>query len=275
MSTPIPGIAEGTTVRRLADGTHRTDRDAISVEAPLEIRLGDAQVAVTMRTPGHDRELVAGFLACEGILTSPDQIREITARTTTSGSILRVELVADGRDIAADLAPLTRYGTISSSCGVCGKTTLEALRTRLPSVLEDTTAITPEILLRLPSLLRENQSAFALTGGVHAAGLFDTEGNPLGLFEDVGRHNAVDKVLGAAFLAGQWPLRGKVLVVSGRTSFEIVQKSLAAGVCLLAAVSAPSTLAVDLARVQGQTLVAFLRPPTFNIYSHPQRVLLS
>lgn len=263
------GIASGTILRRGADGSLETLRDPVAVEEPLEILAGDQTVSVTMRTPGNDDELAAGFLATEGLVTAAGDIRDMhpCRQTAHPGNTMRVLLRKNLK-----LDPPARYGTITSSCGVCGKMAIDAIRVRCPDLLTVAATLDAALLLGLPERLREAQSNFQRTGGLHAAGLFDLKGELKWLREDIGRHNAVDKVLGRAFLDGAWPLHESVLLVSGRVSFEIVQKALAAGVPIVAAISAPSTLAVEFARESGQTLVAFLRPPTMNVYAHPQRV---
>jgi FdhD protein len=246
-----------------------SEPDAVAAEEPLEVRVETRPVAVIMRTPGHDEELAAGFLVSEGLLRERSQLREIRPYARNSeGNVLDVHL-ADG--VALDLASLSRHVFASSSCGLCGRTTIAAVRRQFPR-LRDRFAVTPEVLAGLPDRLRYGQSAFAETGGLHAAALFDSTGGLRSLREDVGRHNAVDKVIGRGFLDGGLPLRGMVLLVSGRVSFEIVEKALAAGVALVAAVSAPTGLAVELARKSGMTLVGFLRNGRFNVYSGAGRI---
>jgi FdhD protein len=221
-----------------------------------------------MRTPGHDDELAAGFLLSEAIIRTRADLRTFSA---SADNIIDIELDPTVRFTPA---AAERFGTITSSCGLCGKTSIEFIRQRFPLIdfTTDPTRIAETTLLALPERLRGSQGNFARTGGIHAAGVFDTSGNPLVVREDIGRHNAVDKAIGRAFLDGLLPLNRHVLVVSGRSSFEIVQKALAAGIPIVAAVSAPSSLAINFARECGQTLVGFLRPPTFNAYSHVERI---
>ena len=227
-----------------------------------------------MRTPGNDDELAAGFLVSEAIVRVRADLRHLAHCTlaASAGNVMNVTLSP-----TATFSPESayRFGTISSSCGLCGKTSIEFIRQKFPPIdpaLKWT--IEQSVLLRLPDALRKEQGNFARTGGIHAAGIFDTQGELVISREDIGRHNAVDKAIGRAFLDGLLPLRHHVLMVSGRTSLEIVQKALAAGIAIVASVSAPSTLAVNFARETGQTLVGFLRPPTFNIYSHIERIAL-
>jgi FdhD protein len=258
--------------------------DAVATEEPLEIQLGFEKrgglrvmksVSITMRTPGHDAELAAGFLFTEGILRDRSQIREIGPAPTVdgraaNGHTIRVTL-HDGVEV--DLRTMERHFYTTSSCGVCGKTSLDALHVtgRIALAPAEPVLDLPTVL-RLPQVLREAQTVFDQTGGLHAAGLFDATGALLGVHEDVGRHNAVDKVLGAQFLAGRTPLSGCVLLVSGRASFELVQKTLMAGVPVLAAVGAPSSLAVELARQFGATLLGFVRDGRLNVYAGAQRL---
>lgn len=262
-------------------GTTRSD--AVAVEEPLEIRLNGTPYTVTMRTPGHDVELVHGLLAAEGIIRSPEDVA--TARHC-AGSVIDDE---DGHprntynvlDVA--LAPgvqipsgRLRRSVTSSACGVCGTETIELLRQELRfDIAVDDTTVTGETLLALPDRLLEAQRTFSVTGGLHGVGLFDADGTLLVAREDVGRHNATDKVLGWALLNGRLPARGCVLVVSGRTSFELAQKAALAGVPVLAGVSAPSSLAVDVAIETGITLAGFVRGDRMNLYAHPERILLA
>jgi FdhD protein len=255
-------------IRRKRDGELEYLPDELTIEEPLEIRVGGKNVAVTMRTPGHDEELAAGFLLSEGIVRARDQIARVSADTDNR---VTVELT-DG--VKLKLNSTKRFGTISSSCGLCGKTTIEAIRQNFPAIQSTDVRIDIETLLSLPETLRNAQSDFARTGGIHAAGILGVDGELKVAREDIGRHNAVDKSIGRAFLDGLLPLETRVLLVSGRASFEIIQKALAAGIPIVAAVSAPSSLAVELARNSNQTLIGFLRPPSFNIYSHIERVIL-
>jgi FdhD protein len=266
------GIGAGSVIRRKADGGYECVTDEVAIEEPLEIRIGQEPLAVTMRTPGNDEELATGFLLSEGIVRARSDLREI-ARCTLSaslGNVLNVTLAATAKFIPA---ATHRFGTISTSCGLCGKTSIEFIRQQFAPI-NSSRRIQIEVatLLELPERLRTAQGNFARTGGIHAAAIFDLDGNLIVLREDIGRHNAVDKAIGRAFLDDQLPLKNHLMIVSGRSSLEIVQKALAAGIPIVAAVSAPSTLAVNFARESNQTLIGFLRPPTFNIYSHIERV---
>ena len=234
--------------------------DQVAVEEPLEIRLDGHPVAVVMRTPGHDEELAAGFLVTEGIISSVMQLRKIEPRPDENRVLV---FLADG--VAVDLGRLTRHLFTGSSCGLCGKATLEAIFTDFPPI-ERGIEIFDDVLLAAPAKLRAAQATFETTGGLHAAGVFSADGELLVLREDIGRHNAVDKVIGHALLHGI-DLKSTLMLVSGRLSFEIMQKALAARIPAVAAISAPSSLAVEFARKSGQTLIGFLRPPVFNRYS--------
>jgi FdhD protein len=266
------GIGPGSILRRKEDGDHECVKDEVAIEEPLEIRIGGTALATTMRTPGNDEELVAGFLLSEGIIRTLSDIAAITPcpLSASLGNVMNVELAPGVR---FEPAAVQRFGTISSSCGLCGKTSIEFIRQQFPPIdVASGTRIPEATLLELPARMRNAQGNFARTGGIHAAAIFDLAGNPVVVREDIGRHNGVDKAIGRAFLDGLLPLSHHVLVVSGRSSFEIVQKALAAGVPIVAAVSAPSSLAVNFARECGQTLIGFLRPPTFNVYSHIERI---
>ncbi|HEY7001619.1 MAG TPA: formate dehydrogenase accessory sulfurtransferase FdhD [Candidatus Udaeobacter sp.] len=263
-----PSVGPEKIIRRKQDGSLEYSRDDLTIEEPLEIRIGRKTLATTMRTPGHDDELAAGFLVAEAIVHDPGAIVAISA----DGDNRVVVSPAEG--VRLKLNSVQRFGTISSSCGLCGKTSIDQIRQNFPAIGSADTRIDLETLLSLPEKLRKAQSDFARTGGIHAAGIFDSRGALKIVREDIGRHNAVDKAIGRAFLDKLLPLDRHVLLVSGRASFEIVQKALAAGIPIVAAVSAPSTLAVDFARESNQTLIGFLRPPSFNIYSHTERVIL-
>lgn len=276
-------------VERTRQGTSRSARDWVTVEEPLEIRLAFPEpgppggpgrervrsIAVTMRTPGADFPLAAGFLVTEGVLARRSQLREMTYCRSGKGpqdyNIVEVRLHS-GEGV--DLERLSRNVYTTSSCGVCGKASLEAVELQgcapLPA---GTLEVASPILAALPDRLLACQGDFSRTGGIHAAGIFGPEGDPLAVHEDVGRHNAVDKVVGEAFLSGRLPLLQGVLVVSGRVSFEVVQKAVAAGIPAVVAVGAPSSLAVDLARRFNVTLAGFVRDGGFNLYSAPERVL--
>ena len=258
----------------------RSDIDVLAVEEPLEIRLGLPHVAqhkaisITMRTPGDDFDLAAGFLFTEGIITHREQIKNIRycglpAKDKNIKNTLVVEL-AEGVEI--DLKRLERHFYTTSSCGVCGKSSIEALHTGAKKIQAHTT-FAPDLVHTLPGTLRAAQAVFERTGGLHASALFDARGTLDILREDVGRHNALDKVIGVKFMTGETPLSDKILLVSGRTSFELVQKALMAGIPILAAVGAPSSLAVELAAEFGMTLIGFVRDGRFNIYTGEQRII--
>jgi FdhD protein len=266
------GIGGGTVLRRRADGSYQCVTDDVTIEEPLEIRIGQHPIAVTMRTPGNDEELAAGFLLSETIIRARTDLREIVHCTLPAslGNVLNVTLASSAKFTPA---ASHRFGTISTSCGLCGKTSIEFIRQQFsPIDLKKRIQLGAATLLALPDRLGSAQGNFARTGGIHAAAIFDLDGNLLVLREDIGRHNAVDKAIGRMFLDKLLPLSNHVMIVSGRSSFEIIQKALAAGIPIVAAISAPSTLAVNFARESGQTLIGFLRPPTFNIYSHIDRI---
>lgn len=259
-------------VSRFTGQQHKSDDDLLAVEEPLQIRLAGEDVAVTMRTPGQDEELAAGFLFTEGVIEGRHHIESISPCLDEDGlpspNIINVLPTVRG------LLEPGRWGRnfyASSSCGLCGKVSIEQVTTRTGSVNCDL-RIGLQTLYALPDKMRKAQGTFQETGGIHAAGLFDEDGNLVMLREDVGRHNAVDKVIGYALLNDMLPLDRYVLLVSSRASFEITQKALAAGISLLAAVSAPSTLAVDLARDSGMTLVGFLRQGRLNVYAGEERI---
>jgi FdhD protein len=253
-------------VTRVRHEEPRQATDCAAVEEPLEVRLNGQAFAVIMRTPGADEDLAAGFLYSEGVLKDGASLYEIGALE----NIINIRL-ASGRANAG--FPEHRRVLTNSSCGLCGRVTIASLRTEAPPI-DVTWTVDAPLISRLPSALRASQSVFDETGGLHAAGLFDREGALLTSAEDVGRHNAVDKVIGRMLRAGRLPLRDSILFVSGRTSFEIVQKAVLAGVPIVGAVSAPSTLAIDLAAESGVTLLGFVRDGAFNIYSHEARVRL-
>lgn len=240
--------------------------DMLAAEEPLEIRIGDVPLTVTMRTPGHDRELAAGFLLTEGLIEDAAQIVELRSYVTTAGG-KENGVEAQLNDCEFDATQMQRNFFAASSCGICGKASIEAVRLRGLRAPVGGFHFDPEMLCSLPEKLRGAQTVFSHTGGLHAAALFDAVGNLLVLREDIGRHNAVDKVIGWALLQGLAPLAEYGLLVSGRGGFEIVQKALAAGLPLVASVSAPSSLAVQLARELGMTLVGFLRGRRFVMYA--------
>ncbi|HEX5761139.1 MAG TPA: formate dehydrogenase accessory sulfurtransferase FdhD [Thermoanaerobaculia bacterium] len=263
---------------RYVEGRAERSGDELATEEPLEIRLagagGSRTVALTMRTPGADAELAAGFLYGEGIVRRREEVRGIAEGDPAAqdprarGNVVTVDL---GDRPLPDLGGLERHFFATSACGVCGRAGLEALRVRA-APLPPGPVVAPAALLGLPRSLAAAQGVFAATGGLHAAALFDPAGNLQALREDVGRHNALDKLVGWALLAGRLPLAAGIVLVSGRASFEILQKTLAAGVPVVCAVSAPSSLAVELAQAFGVTLVGFLRDGRFNVYSAPERV---
>jgi FdhD protein len=260
-------------ITRIDSGRRRVGFDTLAAEEPLEIRIGGAPVSVTMRTPGHDFELAAGFLVTEGVVERPDDIRVIrycTGDPPQHYNVVDVELAGAAR---ARSAGAVRNFVTTSACGLCGKASIDTVRHRARfDVASDPVTVSPSVLVTLPDRLRTAQRVFERTGGLHAAGLFDSRGELLGLREDVGRHNAFDKVIGRAVLDGGLPLRSHVILASGRASFELTQKALMAGIPILAAVSAPSSLAVDLAQEAGMTLVGFLRGETMNVYAGGQRL---
>lgn len=243
--------------------------DELSEEAPLEIRLRHHPITVTMRTPGHDEELAAGFLVTEGVVQSPGDFLKIQhCAFDDTQSTLNVILAPQ---VKFDIEKLTRHVFASSSCGLCGKATIDAVRTWFPPV-RSSAVVDAETILQLPHQMRAAQDTFSRTGGLHAAAIFDNSGTLVVLREDVGRHNAVDKVIGYSLLHGLYPLSDYVLMVSGRCSFEIMLKALAAQLPLIAAVSAPSSLAVEFAHENGQTLIGFVRDRRMNVYTHSHRL---
>jgi FdhD protein len=246
------------------NGRHERRTDLLAVEEPMEIRVGSHSIAVTMRTPGNDFELAAGFLLTEGVIARPTDIREIRHCGSLNTNVVRVELNTTAK---FDPEKLSRHVFTTSSCGVCGKTTLEQVRAVLPAAFRNSHKMpSAKVLCALPGKLRDKQDVFSVTGGLHATALFDTNGNLILIREDVGRHNAMDKLVGALLLEDKLPAAETVMLVSGRASFELIQKAAMAGIPMLAAVGAPSSLAVDLARDLGMTLVGFLREGRFNVY---------
>ncbi|MGI4762045.1 MAG: formate dehydrogenase accessory sulfurtransferase FdhD [Janthinobacterium lividum] len=288
---PLPtysqASAERTTVQRVAGTALTRDTDLLAIEAPLEISLehgpaGQRQtqtLAVTMRTPGHDAELAAGFLLSEGIISGPADIAGLAhyadpRRPKERGNVLRAALAPH---VVLELGRLERHFYTTSSCGVCGKTSIDAVKaTSCPAPSPaDSPRVSASLIHQLPQRQRAAQQVFEQTGGLHATALFSAEGELLLLREDVGRHNAFDKVVGAALLAGQLPLGQRIALLSGRASFELVQKAALAGVAILAAIGAPSSLAVEAAEEFGLTLLGFVRQERFNIYTHAQRITTS
>jgi len=257
-------------VQRLEAGKVVERGDAVAREEPLEIRVEGRSVAVVMRTPGHDVELAAGFLVSEGVVKRPRDVLEISQCPVTADSRGNVVDVLLGGAVV-DWDSLTRHVFSASSCGLCGKTSIDSVFQQFAPVVADW-QVEAALLAELPGKLRAVQETFDRTGGLHACAVFDLQGELLVVREDVGRHNALDKVLGWALLRDALPLDRHVLLLSGRVSFEMIQKALAAGIPLVAAISAPSSLAVDFAAEAGQTLVGFLRGQTMNVYAHPRRV---
>jgi len=263
-------------VLRIQDGSATRRPDALAVEEPMEIRLNGRPLTVTMRTPGDDFDLAIGFLVSEGVVHAADHVvaaRYCAGATDDGTNTYNVVDVQLDPAVPAPDASLERSFYTTSSCGVCGKASLDAVRTSSTwTVTDDPLRVTPSLLATLPDQLRAAQQVFDRTGGLHAAGLFSAAGELLVLKEDVGRHNAFDKVVGHALRNGLLPLRETVLMVSGRASFELVQKAVMAGIPMVAAVSAPSSLAVDLAEESGLSLVGFLRGATMNVYAGAHRV---
>lgn len=278
MIAPVTSSSSSDSIRHrpvtkvTAHGPSLSEQDAVAAEEPLEIRLQSQSIAITMRTPGHDAELALGFLVSEGLINSRNQVTHIahcqTGEAAQTGNVLNV-FTAD--EVAPDFEKLTRHVFASSSCGLCGKASIDEVHQHFPPISQ-LPKVSRQILMQLPMTLRKHQAAFDQTGGLHAAALFDLQGKMIVCREDVGRHNAVDKVIGYALENGVWPMENHILQVSGRASFEILQKALAARIPIVAAVSAPSSLAVDFATESGQLLVGFLRGETMNLYTHPEAV---
>ncbi len=252
-------------IRKIDPDSDKAEQDLVAVEEPLQIRLGDRDFAITMRTPGQDRELAAGFLFTEGVINDPKQIRSIT---TDDRGAVTVEL-APGVEV--EFASRNFY--VTSSCGICGKASIDSLKAaHCPSPPRGVPQIQSSLIPQLPEKLRQSQPVFSHTGGLHGAGLFNASGELLAVREDVGRHNAVDKLIGAMFLEGKTPLHENILMLSGRISFELVQKALMAGIPIVAAVGAPSSLAIETALHFGMTLIGFLRGQRYNVYSGHERL---
>jgi FdhD protein len=274
MATPRKSrSADLTQVTEWDDGRRHSKSDFLAAEQPLEIRIGDRPLSVTMRTPVHDLELAAGFLFTEGIVKRREHILNLENPAERPGvysaNVVQVKLAPEA---APDLDKMTRHFFAASSCGICGKASIDSVRSRLLEPPNPSFRLDPRLLLRLPDALRSSQDVFERTGGLHAAGLFDSEGKLQVLREDIGRHNAVDKVIGWALLERRLPLANSILLVSGRGGFEIIQKAIVAGVPIVASVSAPSGLAVQLARELRLTLVGFLRGRRFVIYAGEERL---
>ncbi|MGW3652102.1 formate dehydrogenase accessory sulfurtransferase FdhD [Streptomyces sp. NPDC000878] len=275
-------VTERRKVIRIRDGAVSARPDTLVAEEPLEIRLNGKPIAITMRTPGDDFALAAGFLVSEGVLAEGRELQNIVycAGATEDGSnTYNVVDVRTAPDVVLPDITLERNVYTTSSCGLCGKASLDAVRTTARWAIDDgadapPVRLTPELLASLPDRLRASQRVFERTGGLHAAALFTEEGELLDIREDVGRHNAVDKLVGRALQNGRLPLSRTILLVSGRASFELAQKAVMAGIPVLAAVSAPSSLAVDLAAESGLTLVGFLRGANMNVYAGEDRIAL-
>lgn len=256
-------------VIRWTNGAITRGPDELVTEEPLEIRVRGRAISVTMRTPGHDDELALGFLFTENVIEAAKDVLKISVcERNEEGNLVNVQLAPE---VPVDFEQLTRHVFASSSCGLCGKATIEAVNRHFGPVQSDV-HFAPEMIASFPEQMRREQETFKTTGGLHAAALFDEQGKLLVLREDVGRHNAVDKVVGRALLNGWLPLSRHALMVSGRLSFEILQKALAAQLPVIAAVSAPSDLAVEFARTNNQTLIGFLREGRMNVYAHAERL---
>jgi FdhD protein len=268
--------ATSVTVTAVRGTEVRSRADRLAGEEPMAIRVAGpgqapADVAITMRTPGHEVELAVGFLHAEGLIGSRDEVEGVElghpgiVAQPDDEVLVRLRRPFDAALVAA------RHFAVSSSCGICGKAALDDIHVRA-SPIPDGPVVAPEVLWSLPGRLREAQAVFEATGGLHAAGLFEADGTLVAVREDIGRHNALDKLIGGRLLAGELPLHGRIVLVSGRAGFELVQKAAVAGAPILAAVSAPSDLAVEAAERLGMTLVGFLRGDGFNVYTHPERV---
>ncbi|GAC1355433.1 MAG: formate dehydrogenase accessory sulfurtransferase FdhD [Ktedonobacteraceae bacterium] len=251
--------------------------DQVTVEEPFELRINHRSLAVIMRTPGHDRELAMGFLFTEGVIAASDDVLTLEDDLDDDGlplaNVINVTLRNKSQQGAMQTLAFERHFAVSASCGLCGKNSIADLMIATPPLEPDTLHFSSAVLYELASRLHSEQAVFQHTGGLHAAGIFDQQGKLLLLREDIGRHNAVDKLIGHSLLHGTYPYRNRILLVSGRTSFEILQKALLARIPCVAAISAPSTLAVELAEQSGITLIGFLRDHSMNIYTHPQRIV--
>lgn len=264
------------TVVRISGGATERVKDAIAVEEPLEVRLHGVSFAVLMRTPGDDEDLTAGFLFAERVITDGRELHRIEPCRepdhARSRNIVNVILRGEAAGRLERLLEARRCIVTNSSCGVCGRLSIESLQVHAPFIDAPLT-IERDVVVTLPDVLRDHQSQFTQSGGLHAAALFTASGACVRAFEDVGRHNAVDKLVGRALREARLPARTSILAVSGRASFELVQKAFLAGIPVLAAVSAPSSLAIELAEAAGITLIGFVRERGFNVYTHPQRVV--
>jgi FdhD protein len=264
---------------RWQDDTSVSNEEHLTIEEPFEVRLGHQSLAVIMRTPGHDVELALGFLLTEGIIQSANDVLSIENDQDADGlpleNVLNVTLAHPAQQAALQAHPTTfeRHFAVSASCGLCGKNSIADLMLSVPPLEPDEIRIPASIFYELSGQLRMQQSVFQHTGGLHAAGMFTRDGTLLLLREDIGRHNAVDKLVGYGLSAGMFPYREHILMVSGRTSFEIIQKALLARIPCVAAISAPSSMAVELADKGGITLIGFLRNRSMNVYTHPERIV--
>lgn len=280
MSTPVKPIS----IRRVEGGALSEEADLVVTEEPLEIRLGhgpehkraEFSLSVTMRTPGHDQALCMGFLYTEGLIQSASEVVSLKycydqGKSETHDNVMRAELQAD---VLIDAHQFQRNFYTTSSCGVCGKASIDAIKVDCQLVERRPIQLSPELLFSLPSKLSEAQHVFRHTGGLHASALFDFEGNLLAFQEDVGRHNALDKLIGQLLIKGETDFSNRLLLLSGRISFELVQKAVRAGIPLIAAVGAPSSLAIELAEEFGVTLIGFLKAGRFNVYSRKEELIL-
>lgn len=269
-----------TSVTHWQENEYQQREDLLTVEEPFEVRIGGRSLAVIMRTPGNDRALAMGFLFTEGVITDASDVLSITDAVDEDGlplaNVVDVTLRSERQQESFQAQPTAfeRHFAVSASCGLCGKNSIADLLISVSPIEQMEPHIASSVLYELPARLRPGQAVFTYTGGLHAAGLFSAEGALLLLREDVGRHNAVDKIIGHGLLHGQFPYTHHILLVSGRTSFEIIQKALLARIPCIAAISAPSSLAVELAERGGITLIGFLRNHTMNVYTHPERILL-
>lgn len=276
----MPAAQTSLTIYRLTRTGAEAMQDAVAIEAPLQINVEGRPVAVAMRTPGHDREMAAGFLLSEGVIASRDDVFEIStcpgSQSGVEGAGAAAVDVLMTRPDTVDFERLTRHVFTASSCGLCGKAVVDEVMRQhspLPPASRSHVQVSTDLVFSLPEALRSAQATFATTGGLHASALFDLDGRLLALHEDVGRHNALDKLLGDCWLHGRWPLDRYILMLSGRISFELVQKALVARLPIIVAISAPSSLAVATAEAAGITLCGFVRDGRMNVYTHPERIL--
>jgi FdhD protein len=278
-STLDPQRVMNAAVTRYQEGTRQQCEDALTVEEPFEVRIDHRSLATIMRTPGHDFELATGFLFTEGIIARADDVLSIEDEVDADGlplaNVVNVQLRNTRQQDALQPQPTAfeRHFAVSASCGLCGKNSIADLLISTPPLAPDELRVAASTIYELPSVLRAAQSVFSHTGGLHAAGLFTIDGSLLLLREDIGRHNAVDKLIGHGLLEGDFPYSHYILLVSGRTSFEIIQKALLARIPCIAAISAPSSMAVELADRCGITLIGFLREHCMNVYTHGERIV--